>query len=140
MSAPAVGELLTALAVIITLARTHGALARRCGQPAVVREILAGMVLGPLGLAGVVLGLWLIGQQAVVHRLPFTLFLGVATAITAFPVLARILAERGMQRTRVGRPLDRFVGLLRTIVRAGPDYTPSGVGPARCGRPRSRGR
>ncbi|MEU2834238.1 cation:proton antiporter [Streptomyces lavendulae] len=30
------------------------------------------------------------------------LFLGAAMAITAFPVLARIIAERGMQRTRVG--------------------------------------
>ncbi|MYR83677.1 cation/H(+) antiporter [Streptomyces sp. SID685] len=30
------------------------------------------------------------------------LFLGAAMAITAFPVLARIIAERGMQRTRIG--------------------------------------
>jgi Kef-type K+ transport system membrane component KefB len=47
MSATAVGELLAALVVIITLARVFGALARRCGQPAVVGEILAGVVLGP---------------------------------------------------------------------------------------------
>ena len=164
MSAAAVGELLAALVVIITLARVFGALARRVGQPAVVGEILVGVVLGPtffgiglgnhlfpviavrpaltgigsLGLVlfmfivgyeldralvlssgratvtvaigsiiaplalGVALGFWLAGQQGIAHRLPFALFIGVATAITAFPVLARILAERGMQRTRIG--------------------------------------
>jgi Kef-type K+ transport system membrane component KefB len=170
MSASAVAELLAALVVIITLARVFGALARRCGQPAVVGEILVGVVLGPtffgVGLAdhlfpvggtnpmmgvrpaltgigdlglvlfmfivgyeldrklvlssgratvtvaigsiiaplvlGVALGFWLAHQQGVAHRLPFALFIGVATAITAFPVLARILAERGMQRTRIG--------------------------------------
>jgi len=32
----------------------------------------------------------------------FQLFLGVSLAITAFPVLARILADRGMQKTRLG--------------------------------------
>jgi Kef-type K+ transport system membrane component KefB len=40
-----------------------------------------------------------------VHRVGFTefaLFLGVAMSITAFPVLARILAERGLTGTRVG--------------------------------------
>jgi Kef-type K+ transport system membrane component KefB len=155
---------LAALAVIIALARAFGALARRCGQPAVVGEIGVGIVIGPtffgVGLAnhlfpvagvrpalsglgdlglvlfmfivgyeldrklvlssgrttvtvalgsiivplglGVLLGVRLADQQAVAHRLPFALFIGVATAITAFPVLARILAERGMQRTRIG--------------------------------------
>ncbi len=34
--------------------------------------------------------------------LPFALFLGVAMSITAFPVLARILAERQALRTRIG--------------------------------------
>ena len=32
----------------------------------------------------------------------FTLFMGVAMSITAFPVLARILVERGLLRTRIG--------------------------------------
>lgn len=36
-------------------------------------------------------------------RLPFVLFLGTAMAITAFPVLARILADRGLMHTRVGQ-------------------------------------
>lgn len=34
--------------------------------------------------------------------LPFVLFLGVSMSITAFPVLARILEERGMQTTPLG--------------------------------------
>jgi Kef-type K+ transport system membrane component KefB len=55
----------------------------------------------PLGV-GVGLGFWLASQQDIAQRLPFSLFIGVATAITAFPVLARILTERGMQRTRIG--------------------------------------
>jgi Kef-type K+ transport system membrane component KefB len=33
---------------------------------------------------------------------PFTVFLGVALSITAFPVLARILAERKLLTTEVG--------------------------------------
>jgi Kef-type K+ transport system membrane component KefB len=32
----------------------------------------------------------------------FALFLGVAMAVTAFPVLARILTDRGLQKTRLG--------------------------------------
>jgi Kef-type K+ transport system membrane component KefB len=179
MSATAVSDLFVALIVIITLARVFGWLARRVGQPAVVGEILVGVVLGPtffgaglanhlfptlpatvakvttaalstgvvrpalsgigdLGLVlfmfivgyevdrklvlssgratatvaigsialplglGVGLGFWLAGQQSVPSHVSFALFLGVATAITAFPVLARILAERNMQRTRIG--------------------------------------
>ena len=34
--------------------------------------------------------------------LPFTLFLGAAMSVTAFPVLARILTERGLLGTRLG--------------------------------------
>ena len=37
-----------------------------------------------------------------VGMLPFTLFLGAAMSVTAFPVLARILEERGLRGTRVG--------------------------------------
>jgi Kef-type K+ transport system membrane component KefB len=42
------------------------------------------------------------GVTAPVDLLPFALFLGVAMSITAFPVLARILTERGLHRTGVG--------------------------------------
>jgi Kef-type K+ transport system membrane component KefB len=37
-----------------------------------------------------------------VGSIPFTLFLGIAMSITAFPVLARILEERGIQATDLG--------------------------------------
>lgn len=37
-----------------------------------------------------------------VRLLPFALFLGVAMSVTAFPVLARILAERRLIRTKIG--------------------------------------
>src|SRR5436190_15590981 len=47
MTAHQVGQLLLALAAIIALARVLGALAKRVGQPPVVGEILAGIVVGP---------------------------------------------------------------------------------------------
>jgi hypothetical protein len=43
---------------------------------------------------------WRLGAGA--PRLPFVLFFGAAMGITAFPVLARILAERKLWNTRVG--------------------------------------
>ncbi|MEV3992612.1 cation:proton antiporter [Streptomyces sp. NPDC049837] len=151
------------LALILALAHILGRLARRCGQPAVIGEILAGILLGPtlfhgalseallpldirpmlttlgnLGVAlfmflvgleldhrllrgngraavgvsvgsivcafglGVLLALYLWNDHAVGHRLGFLLFIGAAMSITAFPVLARILTDRGIQHTRVG--------------------------------------
>jgi Kef-type K+ transport system membrane component KefB len=37
-----------------------------------------------------------------IGSVPFVLFLGIAMSITAFPVLARILEERGLQSTALG--------------------------------------
>src|SRR5205823_9020755 len=37
-----------------------------------------------------------------VDFLPFALFIGASMSVTAFPVLARILIERGMYRTKIG--------------------------------------
>ncbi len=53
---------------------------------------------------GSTLGVWLYPQLAGADtaRLPFVLFLGTAMSITAFPVLARILEERGLLQTRIG--------------------------------------
>ena len=42
------------------------------------------------------------GKEKAVPMLALTLFMGVAMSITAFPVLARILADRKMHRTTVG--------------------------------------
>jgi Kef-type K+ transport system membrane component KefB len=162
------GRLLLQLIVIVLAARLAGSLFRRFHQPAVIGEILAGLVLGPsvFGAAapnlyrflfeasslsalklfaeiGVVLFLFVVGleldvsllsnraQTAVVvsntsivvpyflgvllslflYRelapegvsfLAFALFMGIAMSITAFPVLARILAERRMTGTMLG--------------------------------------
>jgi Kef-type K+ transport system membrane component KefB len=55
-----------------------------------------------------VLGLLLAGPlhdrlSTGVPFLPFALFLGVSLSVTAFPVLARILRDQGLSRTRMGR-------------------------------------
>ena len=151
------------LAIIILFVRLLGVAAKRIGQPPVVGEIIAGILLGPtlfggkitttlfpltlrpalsaLANLGVVLfmfvvgyeldlrlirgrervaasvsvssiilplslgaglGVWLASRHHVRHVLPFALFVGTAMAVTAFPVLARILTDRGMHRTRIG--------------------------------------
>jgi Kef-type K+ transport system membrane component KefB len=163
MTAHQLGQLLLALACVITLARLLGAAARRLGQPPVIGEILAGVLVGPTlfgtvlsdhlfpvdirtalaGLAnvglvlfmfivgyeldfdavkgrrraavsisvgsvllplglGVLLALWLARHHPVQDVAPFALFIGAAMSVTAFPVLARILTDRGMLRTEVG--------------------------------------
>jgi Kef-type K+ transport system membrane component KefB len=54
-------------------------------------------------LLGAVLAVWLYPRLGDgVDRLGFTLFMGAAMAITAFPVLARVLQETGLTHTRVG--------------------------------------
>src|SRR4029079_5000095 len=55
-------------------------------------------------LLGVGLGVWLHPSLAGpgVARTTFALFLGIAMSITAFPVLARIVDERGLRGTRLG--------------------------------------
>jgi Kef-type K+ transport system membrane component KefB len=46
--------------------------------------------------------MYLIRQHPAEHRLGFLLFVGAAMSVTAFPVLARILSDRNIQRTRLG--------------------------------------
>lgn len=162
-------RLLLQLIVVLLAARGLGIVARCCGQPAVVGEIVAGLLLGPslLGWAwpsasallfppaslgalgmlaqlGVLLFMFLVGldldldamraklRTAVIvsHTsifVPFALgvglvlaaypaltapgvpfqalalFMGIAMSVTAFPVLARILEERGLMETDIGR-------------------------------------
>ena len=142
------------MAAIIATCRLVGWLARRfLGQPQVVGEMIAGVVLGPsllgwiapgveaalfpaeskkflyigaqlgVGLYMFLVGLtfdrmvapfavaavmvsWLIGLPGLftpqVSPTQATLFLGAAIAITAFPMLARIIHERGLAGTRMG--------------------------------------
>jgi Kef-type K+ transport system membrane component KefB len=161
-------HLLLALAVVILAARLVGAAFRRLGQPPVIGEVIAGIMLGPsllgrlapaassyllppsiapvLGIIaqlGVIIYMFLVGLQLdtrYLRRSPsvalsishasiifpfllgsglalflypafsssdvpfslFALFMGISMSVTAFPVLARILTDRGLQRTRLG--------------------------------------
>ncbi|WP_064744064.1 cation:proton antiporter [Actinomadura oligospora] len=60
-----------------------------------------GSTLVPLGL-GALLGLYLAPRHAAGHQTGFVLFMAVATSVTAFPVLARIIGDRGMGGTLLG--------------------------------------
>jgi Kef-type K+ transport system membrane component KefB len=161
-------HVLLALPVVIVAARCLGLVFKRFGQPPVIGEVLAGILLGPslmgrvwpeasafllpgevaplLGIiaqVGVVLYMFLVGLElnptymrksphaalAISHAsivapfllgasfalylyphfatsdVPFTvfaLFLGVSMSVTAFPVLARILTDRRLSKTRLG--------------------------------------
>ena len=160
--------LLAQIITIILVARFFGWVFKKIGQPSVIGEIIAGIVLGPsllgmyfpdfsaalfpveslgnlkfLSQIGLILFMFVIGMEldlkalknkaneAVVisHAsivipfalgiglayfvydrfapegvkfLAFSLFMGIAMSITAFPVLARIVQERGIHKTRLG--------------------------------------
>ena len=160
--------LLIQIVVILAAAAVVSRLFRRIGQPPVMGEMLAGIILGPsvlgfffpqamsfifpsssletlrlLSQIGVVLFMFIVGMELNVRHVkekgsaavlishasivvPFTLgaalslflyprvapagtsfsafalFIGVAMSITAFPVLARILEDRGLSQTQLG--------------------------------------
>ncbi len=160
--------LLAQIVTIILVARLFGWICTKIGQPTVMGEIVAGIVLGPslfgmyfpelsaslfpkaslgnlqfLSQVGLILFMFIIGMEldlkmlknkakdvviishasiiipfslgmtlayfiyetyapAGVQFSSFALFLGIAMSITAFPVLARILQERGIHKTRLG--------------------------------------
>jgi len=165
---PNLVTLLLQVAAIVITARLVGVLFGRIGQPQVMGEIVAGIMLGPsflgwaapalyqalfpaislsylnaLSQVGLLLFMFLVGLEfntTVIRHLgraavltsnisialpfvmgsllaaylyprladpkvtfpAFALFLGAAMSITAFPVLARILAERRLTRTKLG--------------------------------------
>ncbi|WP_282247147.1 cation:proton antiporter [Stenotrophomonas sp. PS02300] len=163
------GLFLLQLLVLLVVAKGAGALLKRLGQPAVIGEMAAGLMMGPLvlgsllpglhgalfpasslgplgmlsqlgvlmfllvagaeldlgglrgrrrfaftvshaGIAvpfvlGVLLAIWLYpehGPQGVGFT-AFALFVGISLSITAFPVLLRILADRGITHTPLGQ-------------------------------------
>lgn len=161
-------HVLLALCVVIITARAVGAVFKFIGQPAVIGEVVGGILLGPsflghwapetsavllprsaapfLGVIaqlGVIFYMFVVGLEldlkvlrksghaalAISHAsiiLPFllgawlatqifsslapegvsftsfSLFLGVSMSVTAFPVLARILTDRGIHKSRIG--------------------------------------
>jgi Kef-type K+ transport system membrane component KefB len=161
-------HVLLALSAVIITARALGALFARLRQPAVIGEVLAGILLGPsllgrvapeasafllpptvapslqiLAQVGVIIYMFLVGLEldlglartrthatvAISHAsivvpfllgaamalllyprvsssdvpfTPFALFCAVSMSVTAFPVLARILTDRGVHRSRLG--------------------------------------
>ena len=199
-SADAYSRLLIALPVILATCYLAGMLFRRMRQPAVIGEILAGVVLGPslLGLVwpqavawlfpggvtgaintlsqlGLIFFMYLVGSEinldALRRRgftavtvsqvsialpmlsglglafglyptygndvgfLGFALFVAVSMSITAFPVLARILTDRGIARTSLGAlaltcaAVDDIVAwcLLAVVVAIHHGSSPDGV-------------
>ncbi len=71
------------------------------GREHAALSVSIGSVALPLVL-GSGLGVWLAHRNHVQHVSTFALFIGTAMAATAFPVLARILTDRGLHRTRIG--------------------------------------
>lgn len=160
--------LLLQIVAIVSVARGFAFLFAKLGQPSVIGEIVAGIMLGPsilgywmpetfafifpagsllnlqfMSQVGLVLFMFVVGMEldlsvlkgrthdavvvshasiiipyalgvALAHQLylgfapptvpfhSFALFMGIAMSITAFPVLARIIQERGLSRTRLG--------------------------------------
>jgi Kef-type K+ transport system membrane component KefB len=85
---------------VVGLELNGGLLRRRAHATVAISHasILAPFLLGALS------AIWLYPRLAVrgVDFTSFSLFLGVAMSVTAFPVLARILSDRGMTKTELG--------------------------------------
>jgi Kef-type K+ transport system membrane component KefB len=71
------------------------------GRERVAVGVSTGSLILPL-IGGSLLGIWLAHRNHVTHVSTFALFIGTAMAATAFPVLARILTDRNLHRTRIG--------------------------------------
>lgn len=97
----AVSQLGIVLFMFVVGLRLDAGLIRRKAGAAVF--ISQASIAVPFGL-GIALAPWLHPRLAGagVPLLPFALFLGAAMSVTAFPVLARILEERGLVGTRLG--------------------------------------
>jgi len=164
---PAAMLLLQIISILI-VSRIFGYLFAKIGQPTVIGEILAGIVLGPsllgyfypdafhflfaakslgnlyiLSQIGLILFMFTVGMELNINKLkekisetyvishasiiipyffgmlmayyvyqefaakltsflPFALFIGISMSITAFPVLARIVQEKGLSKTHLG--------------------------------------
>lgn len=81
---------LVQLAVIVAVARLGGLAARRLGQPAVVGEIIAGLLLGPSLFKAVLPGVWAAVFEPALPGVP------AEVAAAAFPKILQVLAELGV--------------------------------------------
>ncbi|MEV7885284.1 cation:proton antiporter [Streptomyces sp. NPDC002817] len=102
------------------------------GSGSLAATVSFSSILLPFGL-GSLLALYLVDDYGTGDQTAFTLFMGIAMSITAFPVLARILTDRKMNRTPLGvvalacASIDDVLAwtLLATVVAisgsAGPD-------------------
>ncbi|MBG0560206.1 cation:proton antiporter domain-containing protein [Actinoplanes aureus] len=70
-------------------------------QGAIAVTVSVSSIVLPLGL-GIALATFLWSRHPTDHRLGFLLFVGAAMSVTAFPVLARILTDRGLTQTTLG--------------------------------------
>ncbi|WP_406145735.1 cation:proton antiporter [Streptomyces sp. NBC_01012] len=71
------------------------------GSGPIAPSVSLSSIVLPFGL-GALLALYLLDSHGTGNDLAFVLFMGIAMSITAFPVLARILTDRGMARTPLG--------------------------------------
>jgi K+:H+ antiporter len=71
------------------------------GQAPIAITVSLSAIILPFGL-GALLALHLLDNHPSDHEMAFVLFLGTAMSITAFPVLARILTDRGLINTPIG--------------------------------------
>jgi Kef-type K+ transport system membrane component KefB len=71
------------------------------GQGRIASAVSVGAMLVPFGL-GALLGFRLAAGHQTGDRTAFVLFMGAAMAVTAFPVLARILTDKGLLDTPIG--------------------------------------
>jgi len=162
-------QLLCALSFILIVTRIFGGLAKKIGEPAVIGEVLGGIVIGPsllgwvfpavsafffppevlphisvIAQLGIIFYMFVVGLEfdlsvlknnahstllishvsiifplllgfvlgaftytdfapAGVQPLHFALFVGISLSITAFPVLARILTDKGLDKSPLGK-------------------------------------
>ncbi|MFI1927034.1 MULTISPECIES: cation:proton antiporter [unclassified Streptomyces] len=71
------------------------------GRKMVAGTVASGSIVLPFGL-GCALAFYLVADHQTGNKTGFVLFMGAAMSVTAFPVLARILTDRGMSRTWLG--------------------------------------
>jgi Kef-type K+ transport system membrane component KefB/nucleotide-binding universal stress UspA family protein len=104
-------QLVIQIAVLLAAARFLGGVSQRLGQPAVVGEILAGVILGPSLLSGLIpwLGEWILPQTAVQgHMLEVVALIGVMLLL----VITGLETDLALIRRRIGVALGVGAGGL----------------------------